>query len=234
MKKAVFCILICVWLPKIGWASDAYDYASAAIDALNVVKEATSTPPVVNSTAGNPTDEFVTTVNASMKSAVSQARAFSIARSKVDPFSNSNDTEIRQSVALFAAALYLLQVNSEERVAAYETLLNNFHRSLDAPGTVMRRVLELQEDGKTAWDAYAKAGIAISYPLADSAKSSNGTIHYLKISQVERERLKSQLVEAFGLSIKSGIDSTTPMNRIPAAALWQFLNDRWESADAKP
>ena len=229
MKKAVLWIIFGVWFPTIGWASEAYEYASAAIDALKVVEEATSTPPAIT-----PTDEFVASVNAAMQSAVTQTRAFAMARAKVDPFSKSNDSEIRQSVALLDAGLSLLQVNSEQRVTAYETFLNTRRQSLDAPGTVMRRIFELQEDAKNSWETYAKSGIAVTYPLTDSTRTVNGAIHYLKITQVERERLKAQLLKAFGPSVKGGIDSTTPMNRIPAVALWQFLNDRWDSADGKP
>lgn len=233
MKKALFWLFLIAWLPATGWATEAYEYASTAIDAFSVVKEATSAPVADHSAADTPTDEFVATAIASMKSAMTQARAFSVAREKLDSFSKSDDNEIRQTAALFTAALYLLQVNSEQRVTAYEAFLNNPQDSLDAAGTVMRRLFELEEDLKTAWDAFARTGIAITYSLSDSTRSSNGALHHLKITQTEREQLKTQLVQAFGPSIKSGIDSRTYINRIPAAALWQFLNDRWESADGK-
>lgn len=229
MKTMAVCLVLSLLFPNIGWASDAYEYATAAIDAFDVVKEAASTQVKVN-----PTDGAVATMNALMKNAVTQARSFSVALAKMDQFSKSKDTEIRQSVALFSAALWMLQMNSEQTATACESFLNNPRDVLDAPGTAMRSIFELQEQAKSAWDAYARSGISVSYPLTDSARVSNGTLQYLKITQDEREKLKAQLVEAFGPSIKSGVDRTTSMNRIPAASLWQFLDDRWESADGKP
>ena len=70
--------------------------------------------------------------------------------------------------------------------------------------------------------------------LSILADFQNGTVHYLKITQIEREQLTTKLVQTFGESIKLGMDKTTAPIKFPAASLWEFLNGEWESADTQP
>jgi len=44
MKRAFVLSCLLTWVPAIAWATEAYDFANAAFDALNTVKEATSSP----------------------------------------------------------------------------------------------------------------------------------------------------------------------------------------------
>lgn len=230
MKKAFLWFFLLLWVPAIGWASEAYDYASASIEALNVVKEATSTPVKNSSQSG------VEKMKAVMRSSVAQTRAFVLARSKIKQFSGSKDEIVRNSTKILDGLFEMFQTTSEQNTDGCEKVLNNPREALENQGSGMRRIFELQEQSKSNWALYTKnGGPAIAFALIDIKRiSKEGTLHHLQITNAEREKLKRQLVQAFGLSIKGGFDKTFIANRVPAAVLWDFFNsEKWESADSE-
>lgn len=212
--------------PVIADATVAYEYAHAAVDALTIVEKAASVQIKPSGKQGS-----VAAMNFLLKNAVAQSHAYSQASARLNQFSKSDNDEIRQSVSLIVAALAMLQATSEKTATVCEEFLNNPRQAGDAPGTTMRKVYELEEQAKSNWEVYAQAGAVVSFPLTDSARLVDGKLHYLTITQAEREKLKAQLLQAFGPTIKAGVDKNRSFSRVPAALLWAFLNDKWESAD---
>jgi len=228
MKKTLLCFFLLVWFPTVGWASEAYEYANAAVDAFIMVKDAaTATPHKLNSKAGS-----MDVVSSLMKTSVSQSHAFKMAGINVKPFTKSNDKEIQETATDLEAVFLMLETSSEQTTTLCEKLLNNPRGAADSMGTATRGLYELQEQVKSNWDVYAKvASGAISLPLTNSERLVNGRLHYLKITQAEREQLKAKLLRAFGPSVKT-VGITTPIYQAPAGMLWRLLNSRWEPADS--
>lgn len=232
MKKIFLSFILFAWFPAIGFASEeAYDFASASIDALNIIKNITSTPIIKSSHSKSGLEEL----NEVMRSSVAQTQAFSLARSKINQFSRSKDEGVLKSSEILDKLIKLFQTNSENVTDGCEKILNNQREALENQGSGMRRIFELQEQDKLNWEIYTKnGGPAITIALVDTVRvSKNGTLHHLRITKAEREKLKRQLVQTFGPSIKGGISKTFILNRMPAAVLWDFLNSEWKSADSE-
>lgn len=231
MKKKLLWFFLLAWFPAVGWASEAYEYATVAVDALNTVQEAAKVNRHKLDSKANSSFEQIRAI---MGNSVAQSHAFALAGIHVKRFTKSNDKDIRESATDLDAAFLMLKTSSEQISTVCEKFLNNPLASTDTMGTTMRGMLELQEQAKTNWEVYAKVGSsAITSPLVSSDRLVKGGVHYLKITKAEREKLKAQLLLAFGPSVKTA-DDTTPMYRLPATMMWKFLNDRWEPADSKP
>lgn len=227
MKKVLLTVFLSAWFPIAGWASEAYEYARDAIDALNEVKEAAGISSQPDPKLG--AEEKLAAV---MKTCVTQAQDFSSASIRIETYSKSSDSDIRKSATTFASALRLLQAMSEKDATVIEAFLNNPKDVIDAPGTFKRAIFEMEERNKSTWDTYIKvSGASIAFGLTDSNRLIDNHLAYLKITQIERQQLETQLIDNFGILIKKSVNKDTQMNTISAVLLWKFLNGKWKSSD---
>ena len=226
MKKLILTLLLCIIMPAHAFATEAYEFTKVAIGSFAVIKDATSNV-VVQKADGR---EMFSDL---MKNAVKQTRAFGMADVQIKDFENSDDTEIKQAVALLSASFTMLKISSEQSATVCEKILNDPRKVITENGSITKRLFELQEQSNADWDVYVKTSGVVTMALTDSNRTVDGKLHYIKITKAEREQLKKQIVSAFGVAVKKGFTDKTYNNTIPAILLWKFLNDNWAAADSQ-
>ena len=212
--------------PVYASTSEAYEFAKAAISSFAVIKDASSNVAVKKVDNNEMIREY-------MKNALRQQRAFGTAESQMKDFDNSDDPEIKQVAALLSGPFFMFKVTSEQVATECEKFLNSSKREvLDTNGSISKRFFELADQTSANWDTYVKISGAVSLALTDSNRTVDGKLSYLKITKAEREKLKKQLVLAFGVAVKKGATDKTPRIILPAIFLWDFLSDKWLAADS--
>lgn len=215
-------------------ATEAYEYARQAIYSFASIKEATNNAVKTNIEAR----QVVMNV---MQNAIKQKAAFSLANSMFKSYSNSKDEQIRQSAALISASLAMLQITSEQTATECEKILNQQPNAVvDNSGTFMKAIFEIGERANLAWKNYAMATTSISMALTGEGKNAsdmtaeelNKPNSHIKITAQERELLKKQIIDNFGVGLKGDLNRLG-MNSIGTALLYKFLNDKWITIGGK-
>ncbi|UTH73795.1 hypothetical protein [Chromobacterium sp. IIBBL 290-4] len=159
-----------------------------------------------------------------------------VLRSQLDEFEGlvkgyekDEDPEIRASSTLLHGQILILKEKVQDGVSLIENDLNDTDRILRESGTVVREIDEFKIGYDKAWMIYAMGGNSVSFGLvmAENQNDVNSKV-VLKVGREEVDRLKSQLIKKFGLSVLKGTKRSTSRASIPAVQLWEFLNEKWE------
>lgn len=147
----------------------------------------------------------------------------------IEPYTSSHDGLI------IAPSEYILSIykninrNTDDILELSEDINNNPEKYLEKLGTFNRRFGEMGAERIALWKQLPEGMTLVAYCLLDLS-TSNETV-LMRISPKELWALKSQLIEVFGDSIKSGIDGDRPTLEATARIFYDFLNQNWKHVE---
>jgi len=155
------------------------------------------------------------------------------ANSMIAPYRNSKNELIRQSTENLSAIYSSIVVHNEQYLSFLEKSLNKPKEAVSELGTWLRKGSEIIAAREESWGKLPYTIIMTTYTLVDQKQIENGKIRFLTITQVERDQLRSQLLNAFGEQVKDATKGSRLPVDVSAALLWKFLSDNWKPADTK-
>ena len=213
--KLLITFLIC--FPRIGFASEALDYATSSFEAFNLI--AVSFQQCVIDPQRSPED----IVFASMGLHEPLTKSLPIAKHKIESFLNSKDVDISHSATIITSYIEALQRSNDKYVTLIDKLNNIPLQSLDGDGPELRNLYEIQQQLRSDWDRFAmSAGIVVSLALIDTKSSLAGTRQQLKLNMDDRNYLQCWL--------DKHVFATTYIGKanLPYEVLKDFLNQgKW-------
>ena len=227
MKKNLLMFLFCLFTsPTWAQSNDYYYFADTAIGIFADIRDADLPQYEQGKEDGT---------KWALKNSVHKKQVYTDVLSRLKKFETSPYERIRHGANMLTGGILMLQISNDKFGEFAEKLLNNPKLALEQ-GTVTRRVAELSENSKRAWEAYSQVGGVITFSLTNtptslkelkskSATELNEKVTNLLITKSESDLLKLHLKKSFGTVLSD--DSNASFVDLPAISWWTFLNNNW-------
>jgi hypothetical protein len=198
-------------------ASEAYDYASTAIDSLAEVRDATDKP--IDSKTDSGDDA---TISDELRAVILMKSQIKHAEIALESYKNGSDKNFSEGAGLLIASFELLNENLDIQAASMEKFLNDPISGSKHIGSTKREIYEIQANMGQAYKVLYKSTALSAITLEDFDRLVDGKTRYLRITEAERENLKKQLIKRFGQSSdKPFVDHAD--NTFLGKLYWDFL-----------
>ncbi len=149
-------------------------------------------------------------------------------------FVESKDDKIKGTTELILEALDLLRFSNEQVEKELVELLNQAGtRQWPGNGTVSERLATTRHNLDIAWEKLMGSFLMTTYALVTYDDRGRLT-HRFRITKVQRQGLKQQLVKEFGPSVRKGLRKEQAYSYFRAATIkmYGFLADpKWRPSD---
>ena len=184
--KIILGVFLFVCLPSSVFATETYDYAEEALQSIRIVSM------ISLSTDFAQESEDMAIASIVMPSEIDNKLI--LAKRGLEPFLNSNDTAIKQSATILISYLDSIKNSTQKYSLKIEKMQNNPVQALDANGTELRELYEIQEQMKADWNRYAlSAGTVIALALIDSNHAKENGYTFIRIDSNELDQLKCKV-----------------------------------------
>jgi|SRR5882724_9756598 len=157
---------------------------------------------------------------------------YSCAGKTLAPFLDSKSDSIKRTAEAVVAAYDNIRVASELAEAELVALLDQASAGqTPGVGTRAQELATIRQNQDAAWNDLLPAVALTTYALVkyDEGKPTGR----LRITKAQRQALKHQLEETFGLSVRKGMLVGQSYLRAAAGGLYTFLdNPKWRASDA--
>jgi hypothetical protein len=225
MRKTTiyFLLVLLVAVPRLSAASEPFDFVSDVIESLEACKIAGER--IKDSASEDPVTimKDITVFNNGIRRA-----NLMVARHQ-----NSKVELIRESTAWFSSIYLSIVKNNEQLLSFLEQTLNDPKEATSKQGTWLRKLSENMATNEEGWKQLPYAIAMTTHTLVDRKRMEDGKLKFLTITKIERERLRSQLQDAFSDQVRSGAKAGQLPVDYSAALLWEFLAQEWNPAATK-
>lgn len=216
-------LMIAIFVPTSAYANEQFDFVSAIISSFQYAIEAQQRIDITS------TDKSIPEVN-TMTDIIYAKHKMEAAKSKVDPFENSNNEYIREVVSGYILGYKVVIDVYDTRLNILERLYNTNLDEYAKLGTVAREFAEQNAKVEEGWEILSTSTVAIKYILLNPNIVEDGLITNLYITCAQRQTLINTLES---LCVKSDTHAGKSPIEFSASLLLKFLQGDWKSADSK-
>ena len=216
-------IVILIGTPHLLLASEPFEFVSCFFESLGICKNASER-------LKDKKEEDIVSV---MKDLIVFTNEVRSAKDTIAPYKNNKNKIINESATFLDSTYSMIVANNEKLLTLLEETLNKPSEAISKQGTWLRKFSENMAANEELWRMIPHITAMVSYALVDDKRIEGGKLQFLTITKGERDKLRSNLLNSFGESIKKGPKAGMLPIDASASLMWQFLSKDWKPADSK-
>ena len=222
MRILLIILIILVGAPRLLLANEQFEFVSCVFEGLETCK-------IASERLKSGKEQDIVSVMKDLMVFTNEVRR---AKHATAPHGNSKNEFVKEPAKQLHFIYSMVVENNENLLSFIEKTINDPSEASSKQGTWLLKMSEIAATNEELWRMIPYVTVTVSYALVDMKRKETGNLRFLTMTKIERDKLRSNLLRAFGESLKKGPKGGMLPIDASVSLMWDFLSKDWKPADS--